>query len=511
MMPRMLRRLLLACLLLATPAPLPVASLGGALMGALAAASVLVAPDSASARTSGGYSTPGGGSFGGWSATRRPSIGGGGSGGYGLPSAGAYGGAAGSRSGGDQAISRQSGGDALRQYRAQTPAGGYDTGSRRPSTSYGGGATGYYGATGGTYAAPQYRGWAPTPAPLGYGWAQPGRGFGVWDGLMLWGLLNTLSSPGHAAFFYNNQDDPGYQAWRAQAEQASQQDAALRAKLADLDQRVADLQGQPKDPGALPPDVRATAPARSHGSAWVVAILCVAAAVFGLLWLARRRAAHMAGSRAPSAPAALRGSAAMRFRVGMTFPVDPTPFVLAAAATKVRGIDGGGMISVEAIGVMTDGAAALNRLYLPGREAFFLLHLGADGRADECRYFSRLDEVTPGSADEWGAWLDPAQGMIGWPRFQTKDGVLYDRVWNPGGARIAPRELTETVEDLQGVKTRKLSAMLYGRATGAAAPAPPTEYILLAAVEAGEQAFVEIHAGIDVNPASLSLPGVPLG
>jgi hypothetical protein len=56
-------------------------------------------------------------------------------------------------------------------------------------------------------------------------------------------------------------------------------------------------------------------------------------------------------------------------------------------------------------------------------------------------------------------------------------------------------------------RTRTLAtrAMLYGAATGAAPPAPPTEYILVAAVEEGPQAWVRIAAGIDVNPASLSL------
>ena len=47
--------------------------------------------------------------------------------------------------------------------------------------------------------------------------------------------------------------------------------------------------------------------------------------------------------------------------------------------------------------------------------------------------------------------------------------------------------------------------MLYAAPTGAAAPAPQTEYVLVAAVEAGGQAWVEVHAGIDVNPAALSL------
>ena len=52
--------------------------------------------------------------------------------------------------------------------------------------------------------------------------------------------------------------------------------------------------------------------------------------------------------------------------------------------------------------------------------------------------------------------------------------------------------------------------MLYARPTGAAPPAPQSEYVMVAAVEDAGQAWVEILAGIDVNPAALTLPSVPL-
>ena len=57
---------------------------------------------------------------------------------------------------------------------------------------------------------------------------------------------------------------------------------------------------------------------------------------------------------------------------------------------------------------------------------------------------------------------------------------------------------------------RRLQAMLYARATGAAPPAPQAEYAMVAAVDDGSQAWVEILAGIDVNPAALTLPAVSL-
>jgi hypothetical protein len=195
----------------------------------------------------------------------------------------------------------------------------------------------------------------------------------------------------------------------------------------------------------------------------------------------------------------------------MTLPIDPSPFLLAAGATKVAAPEAaGGMISVEAVGLLMDGDIPLHRLYLPGGTAFLQLHLGADGTPDECRYFSRLDVVTPATQEEWGAWLDPNQGMIGWPQFQTKDGKLYDRAWAPGTTKIAPRALAETIEDLSGRRALRLQSMLYAAPTGAAPPAPPVEFILVSAVDAGTQTWVDIHAGIDINPAAITLPAVPL-
>jgi hypothetical protein len=95
--------------------------------------------------------------------------------------------------------------------------------------------------------------------------------------------------------------------------------------------------------------------------------------------------------------------------------------------------------------------------------------------------------------------------MIGWPEFQTKDGKVYGRAWSPGGGRVAPRAMTETIESASGRQTLSRQAMLYAASTDAAAPAPPTEHILVSAVDAGGQAWVAVDAGIDVNPAALSL------
>lgn len=327
----------------------------------------------------------------------------------------------------------------------------------------------------------------PSRRPPTYGEpASVGSGFGS---PAFWAMLAGLSAAERAAYLRQSQSDPAYQQWHQEAAR----DPRTASRLAAIEDQS---NGQSPAAGAA-------TPASGSGIVWIV--LFIGGAVFVLLWFARRKAASGQGTRAP---AALTGSPTTRFRVGQTIPLDPAPFVLAAGTTKVKPPTETGMISVEAVGLLQDAGVQLNRLYLPGESTFFQLHLGGDGAPDECRYFARLDEVQPASQSEWGEWLDPAQGMIGWPAFQTKDGQTYDRAWAPGPTRIPPRQQTETVQRLGGVVQRQMQAMLYARATGAAPPGPATEYALVAAVQAGGQAWVEILAGIDVNPASLSLPPV---
>ena len=88
---------------------------------------------------------------------------------------------------------------------------------------------------------------------------------------------------------------------------------------------------------------------------------------------------------------------------------------------------------------------------------------------------------------------------------KQKDGKLYDRVWAPGPARTPPVRLRETIETARGTFTADSQAMLYAAPLGLPDPAPRTEYIMVAAVESGGRAWVEISAGIDVSPAMLSL------
>jgi len=434
--------------------------------------------------SSGGYSRTGGATTYGYSApSRRPPVSS--SSGYSRRSYG-----------GDQAFSRSLSSQALREYQAaQRPV---ETYTRRPPA--------YAGGYNWQEEAPRRpsiwgeeqpaRGWARGPA-------LPGAG--PLTAVALWAALSSLSSPGSAEYFHNYQYDPGYVQWRREADREARANPAVAAKLDQLDQRLAQMEGQPRNPSAAP--LVRPSPAAPSGSGFIGPVLFIGIVILLLLWLWRRRIARPAASAA--APG-LAGTAATRFRVGMTLPADPSPFLLAAGLTKVQPPEGSGMVSVEVVGVLRDGALELHRLYLPSGKAFFQLHLGADGRPDECRYFSRLDEVTPADRQEWGLWLDPGEGMIGWPSFQTKDNKIYSRIWAPSGNRVQPRQMEETLQYLDHAEQRQLQAMLYGGPTGGAPPAPDTEYIFVAAIEATGQAWVQIDAGIDINPAALNLPSVPL-
>ncbi|MBL6458340.1 DUF2491 family protein [Belnapia sp. T6] len=394
-------------------------------------------------------------------------------------------------------------------------------------------------------------GWsAPRGVPSGGGWGGGmgggwggglgQRSFGVWDGVFLWFLLSNLARAGSTDFFHNHQDDPGYREWRQEAERRAQTDAETRARLDELDRRLAERQGQPRDPNYLPPDVPADVamaprpdartpstaappPAASPpeavsdaGGLSPLTLLVLLGGGGALFLLARRRrqaatagqAAAPSGSPATGRPMPDIHSAAPRFRVGMTITCDPTPFLLGAGALQVpvpAFAESNPQVSIQAVGRIREGSEELARLYLPDGRGLFQLHADARGQIEECRYFGLLDEVVPADEAEWAAWLDPQQGMIGWPEFQTKNGKLYARLWAPGEGPVPPRLMTERIESLEGIRQVQSRAMLYAAPTGIAAPGPETEYILVSAQEEGGRAWVEIRAGIDINPASLSL------
>ena len=511
-------------------------------VGVFAAVLAVAAPAAAWARSSGGYSRPGG------SSGRTPSFGGGGSyrtpstsGGYSRPSESYAPSYRAPQSAGDRSFSEERSGSAFDSYRRQqesprTPS--FDT-SRPPTPQL----PRHWGPQPRTPDG-RYASWDTAPSVPGWygnrGWASPvpgyfgaGRSFGSWDGFFLGMLLSNLSRPGNVDWFHNNQDDPGYRQWRAEADRAAAENAELRARLDELDRRLAEKSGDARTPGTLPPEVPAevagAAPTRTpstgvpgpggHGNlVWVLAVVGAGAGGIGYLAWQRRPAGATGVSSPPdtkigAAGAMLRhklsGEAYRpdKFRVGMTIALDPTPFILAGEHIKLQqpAGTGSGQVSVSAVGQVTSGNTRLTRLYLADERSMVQLHLDAAGDPDECRLFGVIDEVTPTDPGEWAAWLDPKEGMIGWTQFQTKDGRTYDRVWAPGASMVSPRVISETIESLAGTRVVTSRAMLYAAASGVADPGPATEYVLVEARQDGSRAWVEVRSGIDLNPVTLQL------
>ncbi len=517
----------------------------------------------AQSRSSGGYARPGSGygrtpSFGGSrAAPRTPSA----SGGYARPSlpSGSYRRPSTGASAWDRSYSRERSAEALDRLRRQNqPAPQPAPPPYRPNTGpsaqadpgwwqRGGSAGGSWQAprgvpSGGNWGGNRGGNWGGGFGGGGWGGGLGQRSFGVWDGVMLWFLLNNLGRAGSSDFFHNQQDNPAYREWRQEAEERARTDADVRARLDELDRRLAERQGQPRDPNApppaLPPEIAGAArpdertpstaappapipaPAQAEAGSGGMSSLVPLAVLGGggvLFLLARRRRQAAAtgaatgtvtGPNASSAPVPDIRAAGPRFRVGMTITCDPTPFLLGAGMLQLPApafADNRPESSIQAVGRIREGRQELVRLYLPDGGGFFQLHVDATGQIEECRHFGLLDEVTPADEAEWGAWLDPEQGMIGWPEFQTRNGKLYGRLWAPGDRPVPPRAMIETIETLEGTRQVESRAMLYAAPTGIAAPGPQTEYILVAAQEAGGRAWVEIRAGIDINPASLSI------
>ena len=67
---------------------------------------------------------------------------------------------------------------------------------------------------------------------------------------------------------------------------------------------------------------------------------------------------------------------------------------------------------------------------------FFQVHLDAAGQPDECRYFSRLDEIVPAGPESGPSGSMQRRGDR-LAEFQTKDGKVYTRVWSQGDRRVA--------------------------------------------------------------------------
>jgi len=173
---------------------------------------------------------------------------------------------------------------------------------------------------------------------------------------------------------------------------------------------------------------------------------------------------------------------------------------------------------VEAYGKADISGSVVHRFYLADTENEnnqSMLQVITSGRAgeheprvEECRLFKTLDEIFPQSEDEWGFWLDDADGYIGWHLFEDKNQTRYQRVWGEDDRdKIPPVSFSETVYfDPQGNHTTRIDStgMLYGRWINEEDNAAE---LLLLSTEASndDQALVHIYTGVDLIPGSFTV------
>lgn len=119
---------------------------------------------------------------------------------------------------------------------------GVRTRSTDNHSTYYRGRTSYYGNSG--WTAPQYV-------------YQSSPSFGMWDGMMLWMMLDHINDDKYAKMAYNHANDPGFQQWKQEAAKLSESNTELKAKLAAMETKVAGMTGE-KDLKYLPEGVPAT-------------------------------------------------------------------------------------------------------------------------------------------------------------------------------------------------------------------------------------------------------------
>lgn len=206
---------------------------------------------------------------------------------------------------------------------------------------------------------------------------------------------------------------------------------------------------------------------------------------------------HLAKSMAVSrlGDASPRESLPLGLEIGDTLRLNEARFIVMADA-RVAWPEGD--LRVAAHGHALLHGQQHHRFFLSDGRSLLHVVVGGAGVPPTVRLFQTRDEVHPASGEEWAFWLDSGDGYIGYPVFQTPDGIEYGRIWTPGAGRVAPLRFSERLRYLEGgrIDSRTLdhTAMLYGREVGGA-----REYVLVSAVDSGHEAWVEILDGVDLD------------
>ena len=205
----------------------------------------------------------------------------------------------------------------------------------------------------------------------------------------------------------------------------------------------------------------------------------------------------------PGEPKPLRTRTPMLLSQDSAVSISITPLVLAEAEGALFKSDLPLEHKISAVGQMSLFGMTLIRAYLSNTDGAFI-HFATRGQEIlETRLYRPYDELYP---DDWAFWLADADGYIGYPVMQSKDGdggIQYQRSWSPSPQRIDPAMAIESVVGATGFTTTMRHRMMhYSRALKDSKLA---EHLLVSAVETDTAASVNFWLGIDVAASDLTV------
>lgn len=97
----------------------------------------------------------------------------------------------------------------------------------------------------------QYGGWNSSPPPYVL---NSSPSFGMWDAMAMYWMIDMMTPDQSAKFAYNQQNNPDWQAAKAEMDKQGQTNAELQAKLSAMEAKVNGMTGTP-DPNYTPPGI----------------------------------------------------------------------------------------------------------------------------------------------------------------------------------------------------------------------------------------------------------------
>ena len=161
-----------------------------------------------------------------------------------------------------------------------------------------------------------------------------------------------------------------------------------------------------------------------------------------------------------------------------------------------------GEVLVEALSELALFGLRIVRAYARSGDTrlLFQFNFDKDGNHLDSNCFGLLEEIRPGTADEWGLWLDEG-GLLGGTDLNAPNGQRYLRQWGDGDY-TAPVEVEERIYSDPKSPPRLVShrLTLYAREVG-----EENENLLVSADNETDDAMIRAWIGLDLTPVGITI------